>query len=232
MTLPDRPAGPRPPLSAADARALALAAGATAAILVEGWSDQAALEALARRRGRDLRTEGLVVVPIGGVTNIDHFVQALGPCGIGLRLAGLYDVADAPHVRRSLRRAGFDIGPGDAGIEELGFFCCDADLEDELIRALGPGRVEGVLASEGELASFRRFQAQPDQRGRDPGAQLRRFMGTRAGRKIRYGSLLVEALDLAHVPRALDRALSGVRPAVQAPGGPLSSTTLPSGSAT
>jgi hypothetical protein len=41
-------------------------------------------------------------------------------------------------------------------------------------------------------------------------AQLRRFIGTRSGRKIRYGRLLVEALDLAEVPRPLDRVLASV----------------------
>jgi hypothetical protein len=233
MATAERSAGPRPPLSAADACALAVAAAAHAAILVEGWSDQAALEALALRRGRDLRAEGVVVVPIGGVTNVDRFVRALGPRGLGLRLAGLCDVADAQHVRRGLEQAGFDTaGHGEAGLEALGFFCCDADLEDELIRALGLAGVERVLEAEGELASFRRFQAQPDQRGRDHGAQLRRFMGTRAGRKIRYGTLLVQALDPSRVPRALDLVLACVRAPLQAAGGPLSSTTLPSGSAT
>jgi hypothetical protein len=131
MATAERSAGPRPPLSAADACALAVAAAAHAAILVEGWSDQAALEALALRRGRDLRAEGVVVVPIGGVTNVDRFVRALGPRGLGLRLAGLCDVADAQHVRRGLEQAGFDTaGHGEAGLEALGFFCCDADLAD------------------------------------------------------------------------------------------------------
>jgi hypothetical protein len=64
---------------------------------------------------------------------------------------------------------------------------------------------------EGELASFRRFQEQPAQRGRDLHAQLRRFLGTRAGRKVRYGTLLVDALDLDRVPRALDAVLAHVR---------------------
>ena len=36
--------GPRPPLVPAVAREMALAAGARVAILVEGWSDQAAAE--------------------------------------------------------------------------------------------------------------------------------------------------------------------------------------------
>jgi hypothetical protein len=186
-------------------------ANAAAAILVEGWSDQAALDALARRRGRDLHAEGIVIVPIGGVTNVGRFVRALGPRGLGVRLAGLYDIAELSYVRRALEQAGFGANFTDIGTEAFGFFVCDADLEDELIRALGTLEVERVLESQGELGSFRSFQAQPAQRGRDHRAQLRRFMGTRAGRKIRYGSLLVEALDLDRVPRALDLVLAYVR---------------------
>jgi hypothetical protein len=208
-TSPARTPGPRPPLAPEDARALARAAKARAAILVEGWSDQAAVEALARRRGRDLASEGIVVVPIGGATNVERFMHALGSRGLGLQLAGLYDIAELQHVRRALERTA--IGEGHATIErvaELGFFACDADLEDELIRALGTSAVEHVLDGEGELASFRRFQEQPAQRGRDLHAQLRRFLGTRAGRKVRYGTLLVDALDLDRVPRALERVLA------------------------
>ncbi|HEY9064728.1 MAG TPA: ATP-dependent endonuclease [Burkholderiaceae bacterium] len=180
------------------------AAQARAVILVEGWSDQAALEALARRRGRDLKAEGIVVMPIGGATNVQRFAQALGPHGLGVQLAGLCDIAELRHVRQSLERAGVVIG---AGTGDHGFHACDADLEDELIRALGTAAVERVLDAEGDLASFRRFQDQPGQRGRDLHAQLRRFLGTRAGRKVRYGALLVDALDLDRVPRALDLAL-------------------------
>jgi hypothetical protein len=87
---------------------------------------------------------------------------------------------------------------------------CDADLEDELIRCLGADTVERILAAEGELGSFRTFQKQPAQRGRPVQAQLRRFLGTKQGRKIRYGTLLVEALDLADVPRPLDGVLGHV----------------------
>jgi hypothetical protein len=39
---------------------------------------------------------------------------------------------------------------------------------------------------------------------------MRRFIGTRSGRKIRYGRLLVDALDLTRVPRPLQRVLSHV----------------------
>ena len=181
---------------------------ARAAILVEGWSDQAALETLARRRGGNLLAEGVVVVPIGGATNMGKFVQALGPQGLDVRLAALYDASEERHIRRSLEQLGLGTKLTRSSMETLGFFACDADLEDELIRALGTTTVERVIAAEGELDSFRRFQEQPNQRGRNNQAQLRRFMGTRAGRKIRYGSLLVDALDLNHVPRALGLVLA------------------------
>jgi hypothetical protein len=203
--------GPRPPLTASAARQLAAEAKSRAAILVEGWSDQAAVETLAQRRGCDLRAEGITVVPIGGVTNLGHFIDALGVRGLGLALCGLYDAGEERHVLRSLERCGLGNGLTRTAAQALGFFVCDADLEDELIGALGTAAVEQVIESEGELSSFRRFQAQPFQQTQDQRAQLRRFMGTRAGRKIRYGALLVEALALDRVPRSLDLVLARAR---------------------
>jgi len=190
---------------------LALDANASAVILVEGWSDQAAVDTLARRRGWDLQTEGILTLPIGGVTNLGAFVQVLGASGLGLRLAGLCDAAEENYVRRTLERAGLGTDLNRAGLEAIGFFICEADLEDELIRALGPTAVEAILDVQGELNSFRRFQEQPAQRGRNLDAQLRRFMGTRARRKVRYGSLLTDAIGLAKVPRALDLVIACAR---------------------
>ncbi len=207
----ERPSGPRPPLVAATARELARDANASAVILVEGWSDQAAIDTLARRRGWDLRAEGILTLPIGGVTNLGAFIQVLGTSGLDLRLAGLCDAAEEGYARRSLERAGMGTDLTRTALEGLGFFICEADLEDELIRALGTTAVETVLEAQGELNSFRRFQEQPAQRGRYLNAQLRRFLGTRAGRKIRYGALLIDAIDLAHVPRALELVIVHAR---------------------
>ena len=193
------PPGPRPPLSPAAAAESLARAGTRSALLVEGWSDQAAVETLARRQGLDLAAEGIGVVPIGGITNLGKFIQALGVQGLGLRLGGLCDAAEEPYLVRTLDRW---------LLSRQGFFACHADLEDELIRALGIAAVEQVVAAEGELNSLRRFQDQPDQRGREAHAQLRRFMGTRARRKIRYGALLVEALNLEHVPAPLRQVLA------------------------
>ena len=79
--------------------------GSCTAILVEGISDQAALEALAARQRRDLRREGVFVVPMGGATNIGAFAGLFGPRGLGVRLAGLCDEAEEPDFRRGLAHA-------------------------------------------------------------------------------------------------------------------------------
>jgi hypothetical protein len=170
-------------------------------------SDQAALEALAGRRGQALDAQGISIAAMGGATNIESFLDRFGPHGLGVRLAGLCDAAEEGHFRRALERAGLGSGLSRAGMEALGFVCT-ADLEDELIRALGTDAVERVIEAQGELRSFRVFQKQPAQQGRSPQRQLRRFMGTRSGRKSQYARLLVAALDPRRVPRPLDRVLA------------------------
>jgi hypothetical protein len=195
---------------AAAAQALAAGTGARSIVLVEGISDQVALEALAERRGRDLGAEGISLLPIGGATNIRRFLEVFGPHGIDVRVAGLCDVGEEGDFRRGLQRAGFGSTLSRADMESLGFYVCIADLEDELIRSLGAVAVEQVVDAQGELGSFRTLQRQPAQQGRSIEQQLRRFMGTRGGRKIRYARLLVDALDLSGVPRPLDRLLAHV----------------------
>ena len=176
-------------------------------VLVEGDSDAAALRALAALLGCDLDRHHVHIVPAHGVTNFSRLLVELSSAHPGARSCGLYDAADEGHVRRALARAGIPIEAG-GGLESLGFFACVADLEDELIRALGVAAVERVLEARAELASFRRFQAMPQHRGTPAPQQLRRFLGTRATRKIRSAQSLVEALDPARLPRPLARLMS------------------------
>ena len=179
-------------------------------VLVEGESDRAALQVLAARRGRDLGAEGVEVLAMGGATNIARFLAAYGPRGQDVRLAGLCDAGEEGYFRRGLERAGVGAGLSRVDTEALGFFVCYADLEDELIRALGTAAVERVVEAQGDLGSFRLFQRQPAQQGRITSAQLHRFMGTRSGRKAQYARELVRALDLGRVPAALDGVLAHV----------------------
>lgn len=179
-----------------------------AVVLVEGTSDRHALEALAERRGRNLEAEGVSIVPIGGAQAITRFLDRFGPQGLDVRLAGLCDVAEEGEFRRGLERAGLGSNLTRAEMEQLGFYVCVADLEDELIRALSAASVEAVVDAQGDLGSFRTLQKQPEWRGRPLEEQLRRFMGSGGSRKVRYARLLVEALDPAQVPRPLAGVLA------------------------
>ncbi|RKN47891.1 TOPRIM nucleotidyl transferase/hydrolase domain-containing protein [Micromonospora endolithica] len=181
-----------------------------AVVLVEGASDRVAVRTLAARIGRDLDAEGVRVVAMGGATNIGHFLDRLGPAGRRLRLAGLYDHAEEGFFRRGLERAGLGVDLTRPAMAALGFHACVVDLEDELIRALGADQVRWVVTQAGDLASLLLFQRQPAQQGRPVEAQLRRFLGTRSGRKEAYARLLVTALDPDRVPRSLRAVLDDV----------------------
>ncbi|HEY0637230.1 MAG TPA: TOPRIM nucleotidyl transferase/hydrolase domain-containing protein [Pseudonocardiaceae bacterium] len=190
--------------------------GVSGLVLVEGMSDAVALETLAVRRGRDLVAEGVSVVSIGGAQAIGKVLGMVRASGREVRLAGLCDAAEETDFRRGLERTGLGCGLTRERMEALGFYVCEQDLEDELIRALGAAAVQDVLARNGKLSSFRTFQKQPQWHGRPVESQLRRFFGSSAG-KIRYARPLVEALDLTRVPRPLDRVLAHVQNTPTAP---------------
>jgi hypothetical protein len=192
----------------ATVRALARVAGAKGVVLVEGISDQIAVETLAARRGRNLGAERVVILPIGGAHAITRYLTQLGPAGAALRLAGLCDAGEEDIVRRGLASTGVGPARTRAEMELLGFYVCVSDLEDELIRAIGTGQVEALIDSQGDLGSFRSLQKQPEWRRQSVEAQLRRFLGSGARRKLRYARLLAGAMDLDRVPQPLESLLA------------------------
>lgn len=183
-----------------------LASAVRIAVLVEGESDRVAIETLATRLGRDLDADAVCVIPMGGVTSVNRFLDVLTPTGV--RLAGLYDLAEQRYIERGLER----VGLAGAGLEPSGFFACDRDLEDELLRALGVDGVEQVIEAEGDGRALRSLRNQPFQRTWTREQVLRRFMGSIGGRKARYARALVDALDLAAVPRPLTLLLEHLKP--------------------
>lgn len=172
-------------------------------MLVEGISDQIAVETLARRLGRELDREGVVVVPVGGAQAFRRMCAGLGPRGADLGLTGLCDAGEEQVMCGALSSTGVGVARTRAEAEALGFFVCERDLEDELVRAAGRGVVEGVLAAEGDLGSFRTLQRQPDWRGAPFDAQTHRWLRAGARRSVRYAALLVTAIELDRMPRPL-----------------------------
>ena len=179
-----------------------------AVVLVEGESDRVALHTLACRSGRDLAGDGVEVVPMGGITNIRAFATQYGPRGLGLRLAGMYDAPEERLLRQGLAEAGLTSALTVDDLTGLGFYRCSADLEDELIRALGLDGVEAVIDAAGETRSLRLLAGMPAQRSWGREAVLRRFLGARSGRKARYAELLVEAVEPSRVPPPLAGVLA------------------------
>ncbi|WP_369372687.1 TOPRIM nucleotidyl transferase/hydrolase domain-containing protein [Promicromonospora sp. Populi] len=207
-----------------------LAASTRSVVLVEGESDRAAVETLAARRGLPLPDLGVQVVAMGGITNIGHHLLALvdrppvdhslvdqaqadqapadpPPGDRSVRLGGLYDAAEERYVIKGLDRVGLRPFDATTPLTELGFFRCDRDLEDELIRAVGIDGFLALIDAEGELRSFERLQGQPAQRDRTTTQHLHRFIGSKGGRKERYGRRLAEVLPLDRVPAPLDALL-------------------------
>jgi hypothetical protein len=163
-----------------------------AVILVEGITDRIAVEAVAAKLGRDLAAEGVEVVPIGGAQAIRRaFAEHDGE-----RVVGLCDAAEERWFRRVLGAA---------------TYVCVEDMEDELIRSLGPAGVEEVIAAQGELETFRNFQNQLAWRGRPVELQLHRWLRSAQRRNKRYPPLLIAALEPERIPVPLTGVLEAAR---------------------
>jgi hypothetical protein len=175
-----------------------------AVVLVEGPSDAAVLEVLAARLGLD--GARLSLVSMGGVTNFGRFLREYGG-DPATTVAGLCDGGEARFFAGALRRLGHAADTRE-DLARLGFFVCEDDLEDELIRALGTTAVVEVVAREGELAQLRTFQQQPAQRDRSLHDQLHRFAGVKSGRKVRLAAALAEEVALDRVPAPLRGVLA------------------------
>src|SRR5690242_2174866 len=115
-----------------------------ALVLVEGESDAAAVRALSNLIGFDLARYHVWLQSTNGVTNYSRALSTFTLAHPHARFCGLYDVADERYVRRALSGVATTL-TNDSSVESFGFFACVADLEDELIRALGAESVERVI---------------------------------------------------------------------------------------
>jgi hypothetical protein len=177
-------------------------------VLVEGRSDVGVVRDLLGRRTVQHVVE---VVSLEGVTNFDRTLVALESEPHPPRVAGLCDAGEARFLVRSLARRGRPVQDA-ADLPRHGFFVCDTDLEDELIRALGSDVVAEVVEQIGDGPRFAVFANQPEWRGRPVEHQLHRFAGTRSGRKQQLAQALASRLDETTTPPPLRGLLEHVAP--------------------
>lgn len=182
---------------------------AQGAILVEGDSDKFALEAAAEKVGRNLDREGITIVSLEGSGGLETFLGILGPRGLGLRLSGLCDLDSEDDWMRRLEKAKVGAASDRDTMEGLGFFVCQVDLEDELLRAIGVDEALAVVDHRGDREAFDRDAQQPANRGASLHEQLLGFLGRR-GRKVTYAPEFVDRLDASKIPQPLLGALQHV----------------------
>lgn len=181
-------------------------AGAGMYVLLEGASDIAAVCALA---GADA-LDGVRLVDLQGVTNVRRVLLDLRQSDPDATVLGMCDAAEVRFVERALREVGLPVRDA-SDLPAYGFFVCVADLEDELIRALGADRVLQVVQQIGLAGKFATLQQQPDWQGRPVEDQLHRFCGVASGRKELLARELASALGLDDAPEPLRALLERVR---------------------
>jgi len=179
-------------------------------VVVEGVTDQLALTLAAQRTGRDLRAEGVTVVPIHGAHAIGRFLRQLAADNPGARLAGLYDEGEQEVIRTALQRAGYGSNLDSQSLERVGFFACVADLEDELIRAAGDSHIAGLIEQAGDSQPWHRFRSQHAWRSRPPDQQFHRFIRSVSERNSRYIRAILDTIELSRLPRPLRMLLDYV----------------------
>lgn len=178
-------------------------------VIVEGATDELALTLAARRLGRDIEA-GVVIRPIGGAHAISKVLTELAGQEPPVTLAGLYDLAEESVFLAALERAGFGSGLSRSDLERLGFFACSADLEDELIRAVGAPAFSKLADAEGDSQAWHTFQRQPAWRGQKVEQQFRRFIRSVSSRNVRYIRAIIDAMEPEQVPRPLQLLLDHV----------------------
>lgn len=144
---------------------------------------------LCQARGIDL--SNVEVLALAGATNVSQFLEPLDLVDTVLVLC---DEAEQAIVEKAFAAAGREQGD---------IYVCRRDLEDEMIEALGTDQILDVIDKAGESTTFARMSSQPAQRNRSLEDRLHRFIGVRAGRKVRYGTLLAERLTEGITPAPL-----------------------------
>lgn len=175
-------------------------------MLLEGVSDVAAVQVLAARRGIDTVTD-VRLVDLHGVTNARRALVGLVRATPDVQVLGLCDAAEVGFVLGALAAVGREVEDARA-LPAHGFFICRADLEQELIRALGPDRTVRLVHELGLGPKLASLQQQPAWQCRAVADQLHRFCGVASGRKALMAAALAAALAPEEIPEPLERLLS------------------------
>lgn len=173
-------------------------------VLVEGYSDRVVLLQVATRLGRDLDAEGISIVSLDGGAAIGTFLRLFGAPGLNLDVLGMCDADKESYWLSEIGKINPAVSDR-VSMERAGYFVCSRDLEDEFIGALGIPAAEAIVAREGMGRAFESFCNQPSHVGVQRAELLRRYFHND---NTRWAVPLAMAVDVHHLPRALDALLA------------------------
>jgi predicted ATPase len=175
-------------------------------ILLEGYSDLLAVRVLARALDVDLDARGVSLLSLDGADSIVHYLSLFGPAGLGLTLRGLCDADHEETWRARLQDAGIEATER-AAMNAVGFQVADADLEEELIDALGTQRVSELIEEENAEQAFTNFAQQAATAGLSLAEQQHDFLHKK---NVRWAPVLAADLSAGDVPQPIRDLLEGL----------------------
>lgn len=189
---------------------MTITAGGTSRLIVllEGASDVAAVRALMSTCGID--PSPVELVSLGGVTNVGRMLKEVRQVRGDVDVVGLCDAAETRFVEQALNDDGLPVADA-TDLPMYGFFVCEQDLEDELIRALGADRALDALVGAGLGGKFDNLRAQAPWADRPLDEQLHRFCGAASGRKELAAGILAGALAEDEIPEPMSMLLDRIR---------------------
>lgn len=184
------------------------APGARIVVLLEGPSDVAAVRALMEAQGID--PGPVELVSLQGVTNVGRVLKEVRLLRGEVDVVGMCDAAETRFVEKALVEDGLPVADA-SDLPVYGFFVCEADLEEELIRALGAERAQDALVAAGLGGKLDALKTQEAWAGRPLAEQIHRFCGVASGRKELAAAILAGALDADEVPEPIAMLLDRIR---------------------
>ena len=178
------------------------------AVLLEGPSDVAAVNALMKTC--DIDPKPAELVSLAGITNVGRVLAEVRLTRPDVDVVGLCDAADTRFVEKALSDDGMPVADA-SDLPVYGFFVCERDLEDELIRALGAERARDAIVGAGLGSPFESLRSQQPWVDRPLAEQLHRFCGAASGRKELAAGILASALAPDEVPEPLSMLLERIR---------------------
>jgi predicted ATP-dependent endonuclease of OLD family len=173
-------------------------------MFVEGPSDRLAILSLAKKNNLSLDSLGVSVIALNGAGILTWFLKLFGPTGFQLPVCGICDLDHLSQWSKVLENLGLGKSLSRSEMEKIGFFVCDRDMEDELVKALGDAAVLQAIDENGDTQDWNVFCQQPNNKTLARAAQIRAFLA--AKRKVIYAPILVSKLS-ATVPRPLQQVL-------------------------